>query len=164
VHRRRLGVAIGDPDGILATPLVTLARDTTTLREDDGQPSTKNKAGKAVIESDVITDVARVPRDIAEIARLVAEHRSVEVVVGLPVNLAGVEGPAAKKVREYARILGDAISPVPIVMADERMSTVTAARRLSDRGVKGKRQRAVVDQAAAVEILQHYLESRRRQR
>jgi putative Holliday junction resolvase len=94
----------------------------------------------------------------------VAEHRSVEVVVGLPVNLAGVEGPAAKKVREYARILGEAISPVPIVMADERMSTVTAARRLSDRGVKGKRQRAVVDQAAAVEILQHYLESRRRQR
>jgi putative holliday junction resolvase len=160
----RVGVAICDPDGILATPLATLARDTTTLHEDDGQPSTKNKAGKAVTESDVITDAARVPRDIAEIARLVAEHRSVEVVVGLPVNLAGVEGPAAKKVREYARILGDAIAPVPIVMADERMSTVTAARRLSDRGVKGKRQRAVVDQAAAVEILQHYLESRRRQR
>jgi putative Holliday junction resolvase len=112
------------------------------------------------------TDLAAggVPADIAKIIQLVAEHDSVEVVVGLPVNLAGIEGPAAKKIREYARILAEAIAPVPIVMADERMSTVTAARRLSDRGVKGKRQRAVVDQAAAVEILQSYLESRRRQR
>ena len=105
-----------------------------------------------------------VPRDVAEIARLVEERSCVEVVVGLPVNLAGQEGPAAKKIREYAGILREAVAPVPIVMADERMSTVTAARRLSDRGVKGKRQRAVVDQAAAVEILQHYLDSRRRQR
>lgn len=137
----RVGVAKCDPDGILATPVVTLARDNS-----------------------IDADASRVPTDIAEITRLVAEHDSVEVVVGLPVNLAGIEGPAAKKIREYARILAEAIAPVPIVMADERMSTVTAARRLSDRGVKGKRQRAVVDQAAAVEILQHYLESRRRQR
>ena len=137
----RVGVAKCDPDWILATPVVTLARDNS-----------------------VDADASRVPTDIAEITRLVAEHDSVEVVVGLPVNLAGIEGPAAKKIREYARILAEAIAPVPIVMADERMSTVTAARRLSDRGVKGKRQRAVVDQAAAVEILQHYLESRRRHR
>lgn len=154
----RVGVAVCDPDGILATPLVTLARDNTTAVPDTDKKRT------SVTESDVIPESPRVPRDIAEIARLVTEHGSVEVVVGLPVNLAGVEGPAAKKIREYARILGEAITPVPIVMADERMSTVTAARRLSDRGVKGKRQRAVVDQAAAVEILQHYLESRRRQR
>jgi putative Holliday junction resolvase len=137
----RVGVAKCDPDGILATPLVTLARDNSTDLAAGG-----------------------VPADIAKIIQLVAEHDSVEVVVGLPVNLAGIEGPAAKKIREYARILAEAIAPVPIVMADERMSTVTAARRLSDRGVKGKRQRAVVDQAAAVEILQSYLESRRRQR
>lgn len=154
----RVGVAVCDPDGILATPLVTLARDNTTPAPDT------DKKRASVTESDVIPESPRVPQDIAAIARLVAEHGSVEVVVGLPVNLAGVEGPAAKKIREYARILEDAIAPVPIVMADERMSTVTAARRLSDRGVKGKRQRAVVDQAAAVEILQHYLESRRRQR
>lgn len=143
----RIGVAKCDPDGILATPLVTLQRD--------------NSLDVAEISSE-IGDAPRVPADVAEIARLVAEHDSVEVVVGLPVNLAGVEGPAAKKIREYARILAAVITPVPIVMADERMSTVTAARRLSDRGVKGKRQRAVVDQAAAVEILQHYLDSRRR--
>lgn len=160
----RVGVAICDPDGILATPLVTLARDVTVARDAGSEPGKTPRPHKAVTESDVIGQTSGVPRDVAEIARLVTEHACVEVVVGLPVNLAGQEGPAAKKVREYARILGDAIGPVPIVMADERMSTVTAARRLSDRGVKGKRQRAVVDQAAAVEILQHYLESRRRQR
>ena len=171
----RVGVAICDPDGILATPLVTLARDNTTAGDDSATPGkrqdkpamdgpARNKAGTSVTERDVTPEVPRIPRDIAEIARLATEHSSVEIVVGLPVNLAGVEGPAAKKVRDYARILGDATAPIPIVMADERMSTVTAARRLSDRGVKGKRQRAVVDQAAAVEILQHYLESRRRQR
>ena len=154
----RIGVAVCDPDGILATPLVTVARDPGP---DSGKPA---KSQKAVTESDVIGQTSGVPRDVADIARLVEEHACVEVVVGLPVNLAGQEGPAAKKIRDYARILADAIAPVPIVMADERMSTVTAARRLSDRGVKGKRQRAVVDQAAAVEILQHYLESRRRQR
>lgn len=158
----RVGVAVCDPDGILATPLVTLARDLPPPG-----PARIDKAHKrhaAVTESDVIGQTLGVPRDVAEIARLVAEHACVEVVVGLPVNLAGLEGPAAKKIRDYARILGDATAPVPIVMSDERMSTVTAARRLSDRGVKGKRQRAVVDQAAAVEILQHYLDSRRRQR
>ena len=158
----RVGVAVCDPDGILATPLVTLARDMPP--DQAAQPVKGDRRQKAITESDVIGQTPGVPRDVAEIARLVTEHACVEVVVGLPVNLAGQEGPAAKKIRDYARILADAVAPVPIVMADERMSTVTAARRLSDRGVKGKRQRAVVDQAAAVEILQHYLESRRRQR
>jgi len=55
------------------------------------------------------------------------------------------------------------IDPVPVVLTDERMSTVAAARRLSERGVRGRRQRAVVDQAAAVEILQGWLDARRRQ-
>jgi putative Holliday junction resolvase len=48
-----------------------------------------------------------------------------------------------------------------VLFADERMSTAAAARRLSERGVRGKRQRAVVDQAAAVEILQSWLNLRR---
>jgi putative holliday junction resolvase len=154
----RIGVAICDPDGILATPLVTLARDLPPAT------GTSAKPARPATESNDIGSPPGVPRDVREIAALVAEHSCVEVVVGLPVNLAGVEGPAAKKIRDYAAILANSIAPVPIVMADERMSTVTAARRLSDRGVKGKRQRAVVDQAAAVEILQHYLDSRRRQK
>jgi len=138
VGKVRVGVAKCDPDGILATPMVTLARDNTE-------------------ETDL-------PTDISKISALVAEHEAVEVVLGLPVNLSGLEGPAAIHVRAYADKLAKVIAPVPVVMSDERMSTVAATRRLSDRGVKGRRQRAVVDQAAAVEILQSWLDSQRRRR
>jgi putative pre-16S rRNA nuclease len=132
----RVGVARSDPDGVLATPLVTLARD-AARREG-------------------------VPADMAEIARLVAEHEAVEVVVGLPLTLAGVEGIAAGAIRAYTEQLSKVLDPVPVRLADERMSTAAAARRLSERGVRGRRHRAVVDQAAAVEILQSWLDAQRR--
>lgn len=135
----RVGVAVCDPDGILATPLVTLARDQSH------------------------TDGDRVPSDMAAIATLVRERDIVQVIVGLPVTLAGKEGLAAASTRQYADVLAKLIDPVPVVLTDERMSTVAAARRLSERGVRGRRQRAVVDQAAAVEILQGWLDARRRQ-
>jgi putative Holliday junction resolvase len=138
VGKVRVGVAICDPDGILASPLATLARD---LNDDDDD----------------------VPSDIRELARLVERHETVEVVVGLPVTLAGREGPAAAHVRAYAARLAEKIAPVPVRLTDERMSTVVATRRLSERGVRGRRQRAVVDQAAAVEILQSWLNAQRRQ-
>ena len=102
VGKVRVGVAKSDPAGILATPLTTLRRDLEP--PGDG-----------------------VPQDIAEVVRLVELHESVEVVVGLPVNLAGTEGPAAEQVRVYARLLAGAIAPVPVRLADERMSTVVAA-------------------------------------
>ncbi|SCL30609.1 putative holliday junction resolvase [Micromonospora pallida] len=137
VGQVRVGVSICDPDGILATPLVTLARDLSSA--DDAVPS-----------------------DLAALARLVVEHGAVEVVVGLPVNLAGKHGPAAAHATSYAHRLADVITPVPVTLTDERMSTVVASRRLAERGVRGKRQRAVVDQAAAVEILQSWLEAQRR--
>jgi putative Holliday junction resolvase len=78
------------------------------------------------------------------------------------VNLAGREGPAAIEARAYAERLASAIVPIPVRLADERMSTVVASRRLAERGVRGRRQRAVVDQAAAVEILQSWLNTQRR--
>jgi putative Holliday junction resolvase len=134
----RIGVAISDPDGVLATPLKTVNRDNSEQSE--------------------------IPADMVELARLIEEHDSVEVVLGLPINLAGQEGPAAVHIRAYASKLATVIAPVPVLLTDERMSTAVAARRLSDRGVKGKRQRAVVDQAAAVEILQGWLDAQRRQR
>ncbi|MCZ7419713.1 MULTISPECIES: Holliday junction resolvase RuvX [unclassified Micromonospora] len=137
VGQVRIGVSRSDPHGILATPLVTLARE-------------QNPRSDAV------------PSDLAELATLVAEHAAVEVVVGLPVNLAGRHGPAAEHVKAYARQLAGVISPVPVTLTDERMSTVVASRRLAERGVRGKRQRAVVDQAAAVEILQSWLDAQRR--
>jgi putative Holliday junction resolvase len=86
----------------------------------------------------------------------------VGVLVGLPVTLAGGEGLAAMQARAYAHQLAERIAPVPVELADERMTTVTATRRLSERGVRGRRQRAVVDQAAAVEILQGWLDAQRR--
>jgi len=138
VGQVRVGIAICDPDGILASPLVTLARDLTAK-------------------------VGALPTDIGQIARLVVEHESVGVVLGLPLRLSGQEGLAAASAREYAALLSDAIAPVPVSLSDERMSTVVASRRLAERGVRGKRQRAVVDQAAAVEILQGWLDAHRRQ-
>lgn len=132
----RIGVARSDPDGVLATPLVTLARD--------------------------ITHRESLASDLAEIVRLVAEHEVVEIVVGLPLTLAGKEGIAAGSIREYVEKLSKVVDPVPVLLADERMSTAAAARRLSERGVRGRRHRAVVDQAAAVEILQSWLDAQRR--
>jgi putative Holliday junction resolvase len=138
VGKVRVGVALSDPDGILASPLVTVPRDMGAAADS-------------------------VPADIAELVRLVREHEAVQVVVGLPVRLDGSEGAAAIDIRAYAERLARAVGHVPVILADERMSTVVASRRLAERGVRGKRQRAVVDQAAAVEILQSWLNAQRRQ-
>ena len=103
--------------------------------------------------------------DLARIAELLSEEqdgdpeRVLEVVVGLPRSLSGGEGPAAAKVREWAGSLARAIAPVPVRLADERLTTVSAEAMLRDRGRSGARRRAVVDQAAAVVILQHVLDT-----
>jgi putative Holliday junction resolvase len=94
------------------------------------------------------------------LAALVEEHEVVEVVVGLPRTLAGRTGQAALAAQSYADALAARVDPVPVRLADERLTTVTASRMLSQQGVKGSRQRAVVDQAAAVEILQAWLDGR----
>jgi len=84
----------------------------------------------------------------------------VEVVVGLPRTLAGRTGQAALAAQSYADALAARLGAVPVRLADERLTTVTASRMLSQRGVRGREQRAVVDQAAAVEILQAWLDAR----
>ncbi|OLT20801.1 crossover junction endodeoxyribonuclease RuvA [Pseudonocardia sp. CNS-139] len=98
--------------------------------------------------------------DVRTIASLVAEHEAVGVVVGLPRTLAGREGPAAEAARAFAAQLAAALA-VPVELSDERLTTVVATRQLRERGVKGRRQRAVVDQAAAVAILQSWLDAAR---
>jgi putative holliday junction resolvase len=135
----RVGLAVCDPDGILATPLETVRRAPAGTTERD-----------------------ETPPDIVRIAQLVRDLDVVGIVVGLPITLAGNEGTAAALAREYAAKLATAVDQIPVVLSDERMSTVAAARRLSERGVRGRRQRAVVDQAAAVEILQGWLDAQRR--
>jgi putative Holliday junction resolvase len=135
IGKARVGVAWSDPDGILAAPLETVPRDNSDTT---------------------------VPSDIGRLAELVDEHLIVEVVVGLPVRLSGEESFAAAEARAYADRLARAIAPIPVRLIDERLTTRVASRRLSERGVKGRRQRAVVDQAAAVEILQLWLEKQRK--
>jgi putative holliday junction resolvase len=127
----RVGVARSDPRGVLATPLVTLQRD------------------------------VRGDRDIAELAELVREHEAVGVVVGLPRTLANREGASAAMAREYGVALAAVIDPIPVHYLDERLTTVSAERKLSRGGVRGMARRAVIDQAAAVELLQHWLEINR---
>ncbi len=103
-----------------------------------------------------------IPNDIREIAEIAADYDVVEIVVGLPVTLSGEEGLAAEHTRTWVRRLSDRVSPVPVIMTDERLTTAVATRRLHEGGVRGKRKRSVVDQAAAVEILQQWLDQRRR--
>lgn len=124
----RVGLAASDPGGILATPIQTLTRDV--------------KSGG----------------DQAAIAAAVLEREVLEVVVGLPRSLSGREGPAAASARSYATALAARLSPTPVRLVDERLTTVDAHRQLHDSGVAGRAHRGVVDQAAAVLILQAALD------
>jgi putative Holliday junction resolvase len=94
------------------------------------------------------------------VAALVAEHEAAGVVVGLPRTLAGQEGPAAAAAREFGAALAAALD-VPVDYSDERLTTVVATRQLRASGRPGRRQRAVVDQVAAVGILQGWLDRTR---
>ena len=127
----RVGVARTDPQGVLAVPVTTLRRD------------------------------ERTDADVDELAALVAEYEAVGVVVGLPRTLAGREGTAAGVAREYGARVAARVAPRPVEYVDERLTTVSAQRKLHQGGVRGRAGRAVIDQAAAVELLQHWLELRR---
>ncbi|WP_121251024.1 Holliday junction resolvase RuvX [Nocardioides ferulae] len=108
-----------------------------------------------------VETVRRGGGDIARISAIVADEEAVEVVVGLPRSLSGREGPAADKVRAFTARLARRVAPVPVRLVDERLTTVSAEAMLRDQGRKGGRRRAVVDQAAAVLILQHALDTER---
>lgn len=124
----RVGVARSDPRGVLAVPVATVQRD-----------------------------VAR-GSDLDQLAALIAEYQAIGVVVGLPRTLAGRDGPAVRAAREFGAALQARIDPVTVRYVDERMTTVLAQRNLTSSGVRGRAKRAVVDQAAAVAILQSFLD------
>lgn len=98
---------------------------------------------------------------LTRLAELVAEFEAVEVVVGLPRTLADHTGPAARDALHTADALARRIAPVPVRLSDERLSTVSAQRSLREAGVRAKSQRGIIDQAAAVAILQTWLDQRR---
>ena len=112
----------------------------------------------------IATPVATLRRgkgDLAELARLSLEREAVEVLVGLPRTLAGREGRAAAEAVAYAERVAAAVAPTPVRLVDERLSTVGAERALRASGVGSRRGRGVIDQAAAVIILQSALDEER---
>ena len=126
------------------------------------------RIGVACSDPDAIlaTPVETVRRDrngkhLRRLAALAAELEAVEVVVGLPRTLADRTGPSALDAIEVADALAQRIAPTPVRLADERLTTVAAQRSLRAAGVRAKEQRAMIDQAAAVAILQSWLDQRR---
>ena len=126
----RIGVAVSDDLGMLAHPHETV-------------------------------DAKKAKEAIERLAGIVSERKAEVVVLGLPLNMDGSEGPAVKKVRAFQKKLRKALpESVKIVEEDERLTTVTASDKLEEAGQSDKDQRDSIDQAAAVEILQTYLDYR----
>jgi putative pre-16S rRNA nuclease len=98
-----------------------------------------------------------------QLERLVTERGVIRIVVGLPLNMDGSEGPAARSARTFAQKLGDRLG-VAVELADERLSSVEAEQRLAAGGTRAKRKRAAIDAVAATIILEDWLEARRRAR
>jgi len=107
-----------------------------------------------------VSTLSRGKGDLDALATLVAEREAVEVLVGLPTSLSGQAGPAAAAAEAYAGELAARV-PVPVRLVDERFSTVGAQRDLRASGVDTRRGRSVIDQAAAVIILQGALDAER---
>lgn len=125
----RVGVAISDPSGTVASPLAVL-------------------------------DARKTLEDPAELRAIVDENRVDLLVVGLPVTMAGEEGPQARAVREAAESLGRSLG-LPVVFVDERLSTAAAAAAMRAGGVRSRKQRGQVDKVAAAVLLQAYLDASR---
>ena len=128
----RVGVAVCDRDGILATPLRTLERN------------------------------AKKNTDVRILAALAAELGAVEIFVGLPRTMKGEEHASARMATDYAQLLAGKLeecgSAVPVRLVDERLSTVSAHRSLHEAGMSSRNHRKVVDQVAAAGILQHAID------
>lgn len=96
----------------------------------------------------------------AEVTALAKELRAEKIVVGLPKNMDGSEGESAQNARAFATLLQESTG-LPVVMQDERGTTVTAHGYLNETNVRGKKRKQTVDAVAAVIILQNYLDSTR---
>jgi putative Holliday junction resolvase len=128
---RRIGLAVCDSIGTMAFPHAVVERS--------GDPA----------------------RDRAEIVRAVEETGARTVVVGLPLSLDGTDGPAARQARAEAEELAGSLGAVPVVLFDERLTTVSAQAALGQAGRRGRAAREVVDSAAAAVLLQAWLDAGR---
>ena len=96
-----------------------------------------------------------------KVAHMAEQYEVGEIVIGLPINMNGSEGPRAQKCRAFAETVG-CVTEIPIVMWDERSTTVTAHQILNETNVRGLNRKKVVDEVAAVVILESYLDKRRK--
>ncbi|GAA2014838.1 Holliday junction resolvase RuvX [Microbacterium ulmi] len=129
VGRARVGVARCDPDGLLATPVETVARDDAS---------------------------------VGRVVALAQEHGAFELLVGLPLNLRGEDTASTVDAREFAAALA-AASGLAVRLVDERLSTVSAHAALRQSGRSQRSSRSIVDQVAAVVLLQQALDLEKNQ-
>jgi putative Holliday junction resolvase len=120
----RTGVALCDPDGILASPLCVL--------------DTKSK------------------NFVTEISSLLSEHEPIRIFIGKPLNMSGNTGESAVKVEAFVEQV-QSITSLPIQLVDERLSTVSAQRKLKEAGVSMRDSKSIIDAMAAVAILEQGL-------
>lgn len=109
-----------------------------------------------------VTTIRRQTReaDLVALSKLVRDYEVQEILVGLPLNMNGTEGPQAIRMRGFAEELGRGLK-LPVVLWDERLTTVAAEEFLRGAEVSGKKRRRVIDKMAAVFILQDHLNATR---
>jgi putative Holliday junction resolvase len=126
---KRIGLAVSDLSGTIASPLTVLQRSRSAQH------------------------------DLREIARVAHEEEAEVIVVGLPINMDGSEGPAAKRARAEAERLAT-VAGVPVELHDERRTTVSADRSMLEAGLNAVERRQRVDKVAAAIMLQSWLDAR----
>jgi putative pre-16S rRNA nuclease len=127
---KRIGVAVSDRTGTIASPLTVIVRGRSRRQDHE------------------------------RIAALVREEEAEVLVVGLPRSLSGAKGPAERAAATEIEVLASVVG-VPVETHDERFTTVTATRALTEGGVRARHRRQLVDQVAAAVILQAWLDARR---
>lgn len=95
---------------------------------------------------------------VREVAAVVEREKIVGIVLGLPVNMNGTEGPRAERVRSLAEMMQAALPAIPVVLLDERLSTVAASRYLNETDTRGRKRKGVIDTLSAEIILQNALD------
>jgi putative Holliday junction resolvase len=120
----RIGVAISDPDSILATPLTVLQ--------------------------------AQSPQLISELTSIFAEYEPVSVFIGEPKHMSGQSGDSVAKAKTFGELIAKTFG-VSVIYVDERLSSVSAQKKLQDAGVNTRDSKKVIDAMAAVAILEQGL-------
>ena len=141
---RRVGVAVSDPDGIVATPYAVI-----DLHAKSGSSAKASRRATAQASRQALC------RKLQEIA---SEIKAEAVVVGMPLNLDGRSGPAARSAEDQIAALSEALD-IPVLTHDERFTTVIAERAMLEADLSRKRRKKSIDKSAATIMLQSWLDA-----